>query len=192
MKPEDIALFDMDGTLCDYDSALKIAMERLQSPFEPPYNGVPKDDGQAYLKARADLIRSKTSWWAELPKFQLGFDIWKLADQLGYRRMILTQGPKRNPKSWMGKKIWIDKNIGPDVDITITRDKGLVYGKILVDDWPDYITRWLEWRPRGLVIMPAQKHNAGFSHEQVIRYDGENLKEVSKLMKLKKRSSQCI
>lgn len=187
MKPEDIALFDMDGTLCDYDLALRKSMEELRSPFEPPYAGVPKDDDSAYLRARADLIRSKTNWWAELPRFELGFDIWELADNLGYRRMILTQGPKRNPKSWMGKKMWIDKNIGTDVDITITRDKGLVYGKILVDDWPDYITRWLEWRPRGFVIMPAQKHNAGFVHEQVIRYDGKNLEQISELMKSLRR-----
>jgi len=55
--------------------------------------------------------------------------------------MILTQGPKKNPASWSGKKKWIDKNLGQDVDITITRDKGLVYGKVLVDDYPGYIEK---------------------------------------------------
>ena len=177
-KPDDIALYDMDGTLCDYDAVLKKSMEELRYPGEPPYAGVPRDKAPPYLRARSDLIRSKTNWWADLPRFQLGFDIWELTLSMGYRHMILTQGPKRNPKAWMGKKIWIDKNLGTDVDITITRDKGLVYGKILVDDWPEYVLKWLEWRPRGLVIMPAQEHNVGFSHPQVIRYDGTNLEIV--------------
>ena len=93
--------------------------------------------------------------------------------------MILTQGPKKNPASWSGKKKWIDKNLGQDVDITITRDKGLVYGKVLVDDYPGYIEKWLQWRERGLVIMPANELNKYFVHPQVIRYDGTNLNEIA-------------
>jgi hypothetical protein len=78
--------------------------------------------------------------------------------------------------------MWIDKHLGQGVDITITRDKGLVYGKVLVDDWPEYINRWLEWRPRGLVIMPANEANKGYFHPQVIRYDGKNLGVVKEAM----------
>jgi hypothetical protein len=177
-ESEKIALFDMDGTLCDYETKLIADLSLLRAPTEMLVTSVPKDDAPKYLRARADLIRLTTEWWENLPKFQLGFDIWDLIGDMRWRRMILTQGPKKNPNAWMGKKMWIDKNLGTDVDITITRDKGLVYGKILVDDWPDYILRWLEWRPRGLVIMPASKQNIGFSHKQVVRYDGENLKAV--------------
>lgn len=181
-RAEKIALFDMDGTLCDYESGLERSMTELQFPEEPSYSGVPRDDAPAYLKARADLIRYDPEWWANLPKFQLGFDIWDLVEKLGYRRMILTQGPKRNPNAWTGKKLWIDRNLGQNVDITITRDKGLVYGKVLVDDWPEYIIRWLEWRPRGLVIMPANKDNISFDHPQVIRYDGTNFMKVAEAL----------
>lgn len=98
--------------------------------------------------------------------------------------MILTQGPRKNPASWSGKKRWIDKNLGENVDITITRDKGLVYGKIFVDDYPGYLKRWLEWRPRGLAIMPVNKENKDFKHPNVISYDGTNLEEVKKAMQL--------
>jgi hypothetical protein len=97
--------------------------------------------------------------------------------------MILTQGPKKFPDSWAGKKAWVGKNLGEDADITITRDKGLVYGKILVDDFPGYAERWLSWRERGLVIMPANEENKNFHHPQVIRYDGTNLGEVKRAMK---------
>ena len=30
----------------------------------------------------------------------------------------------------------------PGVPVTITMDKGLVYGKVLVDDYPPYVERW--------------------------------------------------
>ena len=59
-----------------------------------------------------------------------------------------------------------------------------MYGKVLVDDWPEYISRWLKWRPRGLVIMPASQSNAGFTHPQVIRYDGSNAEQVTREMQL--------
>jgi len=180
---EKIALFDLDGTLCDYEKGLEDSMKLLQSPEEASFSGVPRDGAPAYLKARADIIRINPEWWATLPKFKLGFDIWDLAEKLGYRRMILTQGPKRNPNAWTGKKLWIDRNLGLDTEITITRDKGLVYGKILVDDWPEYIERWLAWRPRGLVIMPASKANENYKHPQVVRYDGTNFIPVVEAMK---------
>ncbi len=92
--------------------------------------------------------------------------------------MILTQGPSKNPPAWTGKKLWIDENLGPEVDVTITRDKGLVYGKVLVDDFPPYIERWLAWRKNGLVIMPVNELNKDYKHSRVIRYDGTNIDEV--------------
>ncbi len=181
-ETENIALFDMDGTLCDYDSGLFESLEKLRSPTEPIFYPPILDDCPSYIRARADLIRSSENWWANLKKFKLGFDILGVSRELGFHEMILTKGPKRNPSSWSGKKIWIDRNLGEDTDITITRDKGLVYGKILVDDFPEYIKRWLEWRPRGIVIMPASKQNENFKHPQVTRYDGSNLEQVRKVM----------
>lgn len=95
----------------------------------------------------------------------------------------MTQGPRRNPKSWMGKKMWVDINLGEDIDVTITRNKSLVYGKVLVDDYPEYIKGWLKWRPRGVVIMPANESNINFLHPQVTRYNGHNLPEITAIMR---------
>ncbi len=176
---EDVALFDMDGTLCDYETALLKSLEPLKSPMEDSFDQLPdKKETPPYLKARMDLIRNQTQWWTGLEPLELGMDIWHAAADIGYRPMILTQGPRSHPKSWMAKKLWIDKHLGKDVDMTITRDKGLVYGKVLIDDWPPYISRWLEWRPRGLVIMPSHKRNEGFGHSNVIRYNGLNLSQI--------------
>ena len=93
--------------------------------------------------------------------------------------MILTQAPRLNPSSLTGKKLWLDQYL-PGVDFTMTRDKGLVYGKVLVDDYPKYIDRWLEWRRNGLVIMPGNKSNLDYKNPQVIRYDGTNFEAVKK------------
>jgi FMN phosphatase YigB (HAD superfamily) len=183
MDIENIALFDMDGTLCDYDTGLLTELARLRSPNEPDFELPIKDNAPEYLKERADLIRACKQWWANLPRFKLGFDLWDVAGELEYRRVILTQGPRRNANAWTGKKLWIDNNLGPDTDMIITRDKGLVYGKVLVDDFPGYAEKWLKWRPRGLVIMPANEGNKNYSHPQVIRYDSTNLAEVRTAMK---------
>lgn len=58
--------------------------------------------------------------------------------------------------------------------------KGLVYGSVLVDDWPPYVYRWLRWRKAGWCVMPTKEWNAKGMHRQVLRYDGANLDEVGK------------
>ncbi len=181
-KIEDIALFDMDGTLCDYDSGLFKALEKIRSPDEPVFNPPLRDGTPDYIENRRNLISRSEEWWENLPRLKLGWDLLEVAKELEYNIMILTQGPKSNPWAWSGKKKWIDKNLGENFDITITRDKGLVYGKILVDDYPKYIDRWLTWRKRGIVIMPANESNKDYINSQVIRYDGTNLDDIYGVM----------
>jgi hypothetical protein len=62
--------------------------------------------------------------------------------------------------------MWCNKHL-PGRQITITMDKSLTYGRVLVDDYPDYALGWLEHRPRGLVIMPKSEACKGFSHNNV-------------------------
>lgn len=182
-ESENISLFDMDGTLCNYDFALIKDLKKLKAPCESPISLPITKKSPPYLQHRANLIRASEDWWAEIPKFKLGWDVLQVAKDLEFRIMILTQGPKKNSAAWAGKKRWIDSNLGEDTDVTITRDKGLVYGRILVDDFPGYIQRWLKWRKRGLVIMPASNSNRSYKHPQVIRYDGKNLEDVRIAMK---------
>ena len=186
---ESIALFDMDGTLCDFDKALFESLEKLRNPSEEKVYSLHSKMFPNYVKARADLIKQQESWWENMPKFKLGWDVLEIAKKQGYKLMILTQGPKDNPSAWSGKMKWLAKNL-PGIDVTMTRDKGLVYGKILVDDFPEYIKRWLKNRPRGLVIMPTNEENKDFKHPNVIRYDGSNIEEVEKAFKtVKERKS---
>ncbi len=176
-KPaEPIALFDMDGTLANYDTAMQRDLRLIASPNELELASH-RDGAPEYLKTRMNMIRSQPGWWHNLEKYAPGFEILNVAKELKFQCSVLTKGPKRAVAAWTEKATWCANHV-PDMPITIAQDKGLVYGKVLVDDWPEYVTRWLEWRPRGLVIMPAHPWNEGYVHRNVIRYTGKNLDEV--------------
>lgn len=176
MGRQKIALFDLDGTLADYDGQLLRDLQRIASEYEPPpalYSNIP------YLEARRHVITNQTGWFANLPKFKLGWDILEIARDIGYTISVVTKGPQSKLAAWSEKVAWCNEHLADYVDgVTITHDKGLLYGSALVDDWPLYIQSWLAHRPRGLVIMPASDANIGYSHPNVVRYDGSNIEEV--------------
>jgi 5'-nucleotidase len=178
---EPIALFDLDGTLADYDSAMRRDMRLLQAPGEAEWLSHHDEDAE-YLRQRSTLIRRRPGWWEELEKHPPGFEILSIARELAFQCHVLTKGPASASSSWTEKLRWCQKHV-PDLLVTVTQDKGLVYGKVLVDDYPPYVSRWLEWRPRGLVIMPAHPWNDGFTHDNVLRYaDRAQLPEVRERM----------
>lgn len=171
-----LALVDLDGTLANYSKAVMDGLELIKGPDETvelPNFG----DEPPHIKSRVRLIRGQPGWWENLEPLPLGFDILGLLRKYGFRLNILTKGPWSNSASWTEKVNWSRKYV-PDAAITITEDKGIVYGKILVDDYIPYVEAWLAFRPRGLVIMPAQPWNEGFEHPNVIRCEKANLHEV--------------
>jgi 5'-nucleotidase len=166
-----ICLIDLDGTLAGYEQRLQEDLQRLASPGEPEIQ-IYHEDNPLWLENRIKLIKLLPGWWQNLPTLSDGFQIYQKAVKIGYKIQILTKGPKRTTNAWTEKLIWCQTHIDAEVPVTITFDKGGVYGRILVDDFPDYAQRWLKWRPRGTVIMPARHYNKGFEHNRVIRYDG--------------------
>lgn len=172
-----IALFDLDGTLADYESRMRRDLRRLQAPGEPTY---PLHDHSApkHFGTRLDLIKAQPGWWRGLPKLALGFDILRLAEELGFQIQVLTLGPHNTASAWAEKVQWCHTHIGRSVRVTVTEDKSLVYGKVLIDDTPTYVLDWLRHHPHGCGIVPAQPYNEGFAHSKVVRYDGTNLDEV--------------
>jgi hypothetical protein len=178
-----VALFDMDGTLFDYDGQIRRDLERIKSPGE----AIPDDmwdESQPWLKARIDLIKSQPGWWRKLPKFQLGWDLLAETEFVGFEVEILSKAPRSNHRARAEKCECIEAHLGLDYTVNLVgKDKSRYYGRVLCDDYPDYVTGWLQHRPRGLVIMPAHRYNAGFTHRNVIRYDGSNMAEVSAALK---------
>lgn len=186
--PTNIALFDMDGTLFDHDKAVISDLLPMCSPEEiKQYNISYESDIRSlsempHFDARVDVIRRQAGWWRKLEKFKLGWDILQIARPL-FCCQILTKGPKSKPYAWTEKVQCIQDHFGDEMSIDIVgRGKGGTYGRVLVDDYPNYIQQWLKWRPRGLVIMPAHNYNKDFQHENVIRYDGTNLPEVARAL----------
>lgn len=131
------------------------------------------------MEARRKLIQRQAGFWRDLEPLPLGFEVIEELRGLNFAIHVLTKGPKTTINAWSEKKEWCDKHL-PDATVTIAGDKSLVYGRVLVDDWPPYFQKWLVTRPRGLVVCVAHPWNAGFAqgaeaeHANVFRYDGTN------------------
>lgn len=181
-KARPIALFDLDGTLADYELRMRRDLRRIAAPGEPAF-ALHDRDAPRYFGARLDLIKSQPGWWCGLPRLELGFDILNIARELDFHIEVLTNGPHNTPAAWMEKVQWAQRHIDKAVKVTVTEDKRHSYGHVLVDDTPEYLLAWLDHHPHGWGVAPAQPSNEGFAHPRVIRFDGSNLAAVHKLMK---------
>jgi len=168
-----VALFDLDGTLADFDGALARDLQSITSPFENlKVQEIANQDDRndpPWLKARKSLIKKQPNWWFNLQPLPLGFKVLELARKVGFRIVICSRGPKHNADAWAQKVLWVQKYITGPHKIILADEKNLVYGRVLVDDWPDYVTPWLNARPRGNVIMPAHRWNENYTHERVVK-----------------------
>lgn len=187
-----VALFDLDGTLANYAEAMYRDLQSVKSPNENLYE-IYNHNLPEWYKARMKMIRDIPGWWEKLNKIDLGFQLLEAATEIGFVIHVLTKGPSSATAAWSEKLRWCQKNLSDDVCVTVTQDKGLVYGRVLVDDYPEYQMQWLKHRPRGLAVVPVDKQNRhfnqdtarrsaelqGWNHEpHVICYDGSNLTEV--------------
>ena len=182
-KPaEPIALFDLDGSLANFDASMQVKLAELRSPGEDP--AVEDNESIPYVKARRQMIKRQPGFWRDLSTIPLGFQVLEEARVQRFWCQILSKSPRKIPSA-AGEKIeWCVKHV-PDLPIVLSEDKGLVYGKLLCDDWPEYIERWITWRPRGLVIAVAQRWNVGIDKrfpKNVVRYDGTNFAYVRERM----------
>ena len=169
-----VALFDMDGVLADYDWHMGRDLLEISNGDELPEN-LHSDELPDWLGRRKRLISSQPGWWRGLSTTLNGLELMKLCSDIGYNIHILTQGPRGSMYAWKEKFEWCDDHVAPivpDYGISITRNgKSLHYGRVLVEDYPLFMSSWLEHRPRGLGVMPTFKDNESFEHPQVVRYD---------------------
>lgn len=171
-RKKPLALVDLDGTLADFDGAMQRDLRKLLGPGEELLADQIYEDTYPYIKARRDLVKAQPEWWFKLERLENGFRIVDHLRTLGFRLNILTRGPKKNFSAWEQKARWSFTHV-PDAKMTITTgEKAGNYGRVLVDDWPPYLLPWLKVRPRGLVVMPAQRWNDGIEHERILRYRG--------------------
>ena len=177
IKPKEgqIALIDMDGTIANYDGAIRRELCKLKSPSEPD---LPEDihNVPEWMENRMSLIKKQDGFWRNMSPIYVGLDILYIMEELGYSSTILTKGPNKTRTAWTEKTEWCDQHIPGRSIIVVDSDrpenhKGLVYGKVLFDDYPPYMEAWLKNRPRGKGIMLEHFYNASFTHPQVLKVD---------------------
>ncbi len=169
-----VANIDLDGTVANFNKGLLTALNEIRNPTqEREYTSQDLDDPPDWLEARMGYIKRHPGFWRNLETIPLGLRVVELIRDAGFRLNVLTKGPRRSTSAWTEKVEWSHEYL-PDAQITITEDKGLVYGKVLFDDWPAYINRWLDHRPRGLVLMLDHSWNQGSQHPNVIRIKNED------------------
>lgn len=161
MSCKKVALIDLDNTVVDHEGQLNKDL----------YHALGDDLYKVSPEVREKvgyLIKNTPGWWANLLPLPFGMSIVDTLREVGFELVICSKGPRRAVGAWTEKVQWVQRYL-PDANIVLTQDKSLVYGRLLVDDWPEYIEPWLEVRPRGIVLMPATKANKSFKHPRVHR-----------------------
>jgi 5'-nucleotidase len=156
-----IFLWDLDRSLADYDGAMIRDLNRMRSPEEEPFTPANVWTKRAtYIHERMEIIKSIPGWWRKLDPLLKGFAVLNLAKTI-----------------WMEKVDWCLDKLGENIQVHIVTDeKSGVYGKVLYDDYPPFVSGWLDHRPRGLAIMPITKHTQPHEihkHPNVILWDGQ-------------------
>lgn len=159
--PENIALLDMDGTVCDWHNQLE---RDLRSLLGPDRDRLPAET----LTKIEHLIRKQSGWYLGLEPLPLGFAIAETLREIGFTIMVATKATPKAANAWSEKAAWCMKHL-PYAHVTVSEDKTLLYGKILVDDYEKFAAPWLQRRPRGYVILPDQPWNQGYEHPRVKR-----------------------
>lgn len=183
--PDDrIALIDMDGTVVDLEKALRDATDPMRAPGEPPFQPSPTGwrDYPQHIEARRNVVKKIPGFWRTLPRLEMGFDIIEELRALGFGLHVLTKGPSTKTHVWGEKVDWCREHL-PDATVTVTEIKTFTYGRVFVEDFPDFFEPWLVHRPRGLVIAIAQPWNAHVDHPNVLRYDGTNRRQIREALK---------
>jgi len=189
IKP--IALFDMDGTIADYGSAMKRDLGSLRSPGEPETSlAILYKDAPDHITERKETIEKKHGWWRQLKPISVGMEVVEIAQEVGFEIRILTKGPNAVPQAWAEKLEWCQEHLREETQVTITRDKGTVYGRVLVDDYWPFMEGWLKHRKNGLGLMPGASKElmseedleAALDHPNVTFFDSSNLDQVKELL----------
>lgn len=196
-----IGLFDLDGTLADYNKEMGRWLKAIKSPDEPDYPFQGADRLPDHIYTRRCIIQRQPRFWLDLEPVPLGFAVIKLAQQAGFTNFhACTKGPSNEcDPAWGEKYGWVRKHkkaysshcpygyvLPDDMKVTVTEDKATVYGRFLCDDFVPYLEAWLKAHKRGLGVLIAtdEERNKAFKHPRAVRYDGTNDDEV--LMWLKK------
>lgn len=175
-----IALIDLDGTLADCAAAIRRGLGPAADHVDAETLGTLGAPTSTTAARRQRRVMSEPGFWLDLEPLPQGLQLLQMLSDIGFETCILTKGPRDLPAAWSEKFAWCRRH-APGSKVIITEDKSLVFGHVLVEDWPPYIADWRRRNPHGYVVVPSQPWNADAELEALphaMRYDGRNLDAV--------------
>lgn len=163
-KEKKIALVDMDGCIADWNTPAVEQLKELESPDEVglyDYNNVHlMQEKYPHFSNRVNLIMERKGFWLNLEPIQAGIRLYRILSEY-FDTYILTKAPAKSSLAWGEKVEWLHRHIDPKIDkiITVSKDKGMVYGDIFFEDYGKNIRSWTKKHPHGHVIMPNRTWN---------------------------------
>ncbi len=177
-----VALFDMDDTLCDTNGQRERDLRKFLSDESEIVTDYLSPKCPLHVKKLLREVISQPHWWENLPKMKDGFQLYDLMKSEGITIEILTKMPETYPLALWEKLVWCKKNT-PEVDnINLTLKKRRYPGDILIDDWPSYVTAWLDYNKNGRAILPLREWNKDYQNPRAIHYTGKNIDQVKNLI----------
>lgn len=151
MNKIDKIYLDMDGVLADFDGHFRNLFGLDPSIFETMEGSV----------AFWELIYEKPNFFRDLPAFEHLMQVIHLSEQVTNRVVILSSPSRINtPLCMIQKREWIDKHLGKHFPAIFISDKEKYAGprKILVDDTPKKIDRWVKAGGIGHLFTTVDKY----------------------------------
>ena len=144
---------DLGGTLCDCDARLRDGLAQLDGAHDPAGDESP-EVAAAHQESRRRLVMAAPGFWRDLPPLAVGFELLELVRELGFSVHVVTKGPHDVPAAWADKVRWCRRHL-PGVPVVVTDSKTLVFGHVLIDDWPPYVADWQRQWPEALAVVPG-------------------------------------
>lgn len=165
----------MDGCIADWNTPAVKMLKELESPSEAglyDYDNVHlMQDKYPHFEARVNLIMERKGFWLNLNPIPAGIQLyWKLTQH--FDTYILTKAPPMSSLAWGEKIDWLHKHIDPNIKkvITVSHDKGMVYGDIFFEDYGKNVRSWTAKHPHGHIILPDRTWNQEVNHPNVHRW----------------------
>ena len=100
---DQIALFDLDNTLCDWDKSMERDMRRvLPESMQDDITRWMNEDRRVrpeWVENLMSVIRTQVNWWKNLDPLYPGMQLLHSAIDMGWSVNILTKGPATKPRA---------------------------------------------------------------------------------------------
>lgn len=177
MKP--VFLLDVDEVLADFSGpAALVISEVLGRPWT--LAEAPGDDWDMFSVLSAEEYRAVSDiidapgWCSEIQPLPGAHELVERLRELCEVHIIT--GHRIYSRQWVFERSgWLERHFGFDPEgIVHTHSKHLVGGDFLLDDRPDFVTRWQERHPQGDAMLWSTPHNErlrGFDELRVYSRD---------------------